>query len=431
MSTVLEFLDEISLLVEVGTPATLQEAKKLAARMIDTASVDQLDILSRSLDTLANHRPALAQAKLRAQWDTGDAVTRDLITFCMAEADPQQYNPDHCAAESASDVLDRGCRRLARLQDSGRLTTADEWRLELWKLDKDTAKVDTVNVEAFGLIGRLDPDDEDAPRREQKKNPRDLRVDAPTALQRESARSLRERVDPIQRREPRPAQVEPKVVTVYMATRFIWNPFDVRIPHECDDAEGYANDYEKMYSDHPILSTPCVSCWIERPARHIWTARAANTHDDGLCDVCRAEGYVGITPELINGAIATIRRSLPVRANRSDADLVAPCEVIATQHAPATALRFARYYWHHHPKRRTPVTEWVTAHFGHTVTTTDPAPVDPYAAARKAALERSAQRRDDSRRARRAADRADLRRCAEILDRHTNNHPAAREPIAA
>ncbi|MEU2258165.1 hypothetical protein ABZ540_33895 [Nocardia xishanensis] len=62
--------------------------------------------------------------------------------------------------------------------------------------------------------------------------------------------------------------------------------------------QGSGLDYD-LAAMVPYLGWPCVGCWIDRPsadrrAVHIRDGRPIS--DDGLCDVCRADGHPGIPP---------------------------------------------------------------------------------------------------------------------------------------
>ncbi|MFI2478692.1 hypothetical protein [Nocardia xishanensis] len=65
-----------------------------------------------------------------------------------------------------------------------------------------------------------------------------------------------------------------------------------------DTWQGSGLDYD-LAAMVPYLGWPCVVCWIDRPsadrrAVHIRDGRRVS--DDGLCDVCRADGHPGIPP---------------------------------------------------------------------------------------------------------------------------------------
>ncbi|MGW6332148.1 hypothetical protein [Nocardia rhamnosiphila] len=77
--------------------------------------------------------------------------------------------------------------------------------------------------------------------------------------------------------------------------------YDIFLPYsELDVPEstwqGSGLDYD-LAAMVPYLGWPCVGCWIDRPdtdrrAVHIREGRPVS--DDGLCDVCRADGHPGI-----------------------------------------------------------------------------------------------------------------------------------------
>ncbi|MEU1953389.1 hypothetical protein [Nocardia rhamnosiphila] len=77
--------------------------------------------------------------------------------------------------------------------------------------------------------------------------------------------------------------------------------YDIFLPYsELDVPEstwqGSGLDYD-LAAMVPYLGWPCVGCWIDRPdsdrrAVHIRDGRPVS--DDGLCDVCRADGHPGI-----------------------------------------------------------------------------------------------------------------------------------------
>ncbi|WP_280489321.1 hypothetical protein [Nocardia carnea] len=77
--------------------------------------------------------------------------------------------------------------------------------------------------------------------------------------------------------------------------------YDIFLPYsELDIPEstwqGSGLDYD-LAAMVPYLGWPCVGCWIDRPdadrrAVHIRDGRPVS--DDGLCDVCRADGHPGI-----------------------------------------------------------------------------------------------------------------------------------------
>ncbi|WP_040713655.1 hypothetical protein [Nocardia takedensis] len=66
--------------------------------------------------------------------------------------------------------------------------------------------------------------------------------------------------------------------------------------------QGSGLDYD-LAAMTPYLGWPCVSCWVDRPAadrRPFHTRHGIVVSDDGLCDVCRADGHPGI-PALTAG----------------------------------------------------------------------------------------------------------------------------------
>ncbi|MET8779073.1 hypothetical protein ABZV58_29065 [Nocardia sp. NPDC004654] len=71
---------------------------------------------------------------------------------------------------------------------------------------------------------------------------------------------------------------------------------DLDIPEKTWQGSGLDYDLAAMT---PYLGWPCISCWIDRPSRdrravHIRDGRRVT--DDGLCDVCRADGHPGMPP---------------------------------------------------------------------------------------------------------------------------------------
>lgn len=77
--------------------------------------------------------------------------------------------------------------------------------------------------------------------------------------------------------------------------------YDIFLPYtEIDTPEatwqGSGLDYD-LAAMTPYLGWPCVGCWIDRPdsdRRAIHTRQGRLVSDDGLCDVCRADGHPGI-----------------------------------------------------------------------------------------------------------------------------------------
>ncbi|WP_181722913.1 hypothetical protein [Nocardia gipuzkoensis] len=62
--------------------------------------------------------------------------------------------------------------------------------------------------------------------------------------------------------------------------------------------QGSGLDYD-LAAMTPYLGWPCVGCWIDRPAsdrRAVHALGGDHVSDDGLCDVCRADGHPGIAP---------------------------------------------------------------------------------------------------------------------------------------
>ncbi|WP_216918298.1 hypothetical protein [Nocardia noduli] len=60
--------------------------------------------------------------------------------------------------------------------------------------------------------------------------------------------------------------------------------------------QGSGLDYD-LAAMTPYLGWPCLGCWIDRPAadrRPFHTRHGIVVSDDGLCDVCRADGHPGI-----------------------------------------------------------------------------------------------------------------------------------------
>ncbi|WP_067859814.1 hypothetical protein [Nocardia shimofusensis] len=83
--------------------------------------------------------------------------------------------------------------------------------------------------------------------------------------------------------------------------------YDILLPYsELDTPEstwqGSGLDYD-LAAMTSYLGWPCVGCWIDRPARDrrpLHDRNGAPVSDDGLCDVCRADGRPGI-PALPEG----------------------------------------------------------------------------------------------------------------------------------
>ncbi|WP_416566132.1 hypothetical protein [Nocardia testacea] len=105
--------------------------------------------------------------------------------------------------------------------------------------------------------------------------------------------------------------------------------YDIFLPYsELDVPEstwqGSGLDYD-LAAMVPYLGWPCVGCWIDRPesdrrAVHIHDGRTVS--DDGLCDVCRADGQPGIpalstpwgTREFVESRCAYIATTHPAQA---------------------------------------------------------------------------------------------------------------------
>ncbi|WP_280227550.1 hypothetical protein [Nocardia farcinica] len=82
---------------------------------------------------------------------------------------------------------------------------------------------------------------------------------------------------------------------------------DILLPYSDLDApestwQGSGLDYD-LAAMTPYLGWPCIVCWIDRPARDrrpLHDRDGVPVSDDGLCDVCRADGHPGI-PALPEG----------------------------------------------------------------------------------------------------------------------------------
>ncbi|MGW4369171.1 hypothetical protein ACWEKT_26350 [Nocardia takedensis] len=114
-----------------------------------------------------------------------------------------------------------------------------------------------------------------------------------------------------ERRAPRTPRRFPRRLTTADQMRFaerrtgIPTPSDrdVYLPYSEMDVpestwQGSGLDYD-LAAMTPYLGWPCVSCWIDRPARdrrpqHTRDGRIVS--DDGLCDVCRADDHPAIAP---------------------------------------------------------------------------------------------------------------------------------------
>jgi hypothetical protein len=403
MSSLVTLLDEIAMLVEVGTPATLQEAKALTARLLDTADTEDLAALHACTETLATHRRSDAAAVLGAHWKTRP-YQRDIITFCVAESGEGQYDPARLAAPTYSDQVDQHFTRMAQRQAAGKLATVADWRAQLRKLDRipsDAPEPIGATVTAYGARHNFD-----GGRTYRDNAPRDLRDHPPRDIQRSTA-AIAVETDSQLRRPADPRRVEPKVVTDYMAAGFAWFAVEDREPRELDLAEGYAVDYDE-FAKAPISGTPCLACCLERTARDRAAARTVTEHDDGLCIECRRKGRQGVNAAQILHARAATRSHLPAHANRRGADLVAPCVAVAENYPRGMVITWTRAYWRTHPERRPFVAQWAAKEFG---VTTAPNPVaDPQAEALSAARQRSAQRCAADRAARNAGYRTITRR---------------------
>lgn len=117
--------------------------------------------------------------------------------------------------------------------------------------------------------------------------------------------------EPAQRRRRRTpvrrARISPIDQTRFAARRTglpTPSDYDIFLPYSDLDTpeatwEGSGLDYD-LAAMVPYLGWPCVGCWIDRPQsdrRAIHSRDGRLVSDDGLCDVCRADGRAGI-PEL-------------------------------------------------------------------------------------------------------------------------------------
>jgi hypothetical protein len=424
----IETLEVIATLVEVGA---LDEAKEWAADLIDHTSPEDLCAVTDCTDILDSYPHSVAVAKLRAQWHA-ETARRDIITYCVAESDDRRYDPARQAEATHSDKIEKRFDQLAARVEDETLVTVDDWRKELWKLDRlatrdphPVATRDEQQTRSDAVTSRQYRD----------ATPRDLRDTAPSDVQRATAAYVHT-LAPELRRKPRPDAVEPKDVTDYLATFRSWYAVEEREPRDLDDSLGYAIDYDHA-AERPFHGTPCVSCWTERMPRENAAGSKLARHDDGLCSECRERGHHGITPERITHARTHTRRRLSAHANRTAADLVAPCAAVAQHYPPAAAMNWARAYWHTHRNRRPFVQQWATEHFAPAPAAVPATPQDIYRDAASAALRRSADRRTAERHARAFQDALIARR-AELADTATQCHadeqeqaPVAEVPAAA
>jgi len=414
----IETLELIAALVEVGA---LDDAKEWAADLIDNTSPEDLCAVTDCTDVLDSYPHSVAVAKLRAQWQT-DTAHRDIITYCVAESDDRRYDPARQAEATHSDKIAKRFNQLAARVEDGTLDrtldTADDWRKELWKLDRLAARDRhpvATHDEQQSHPGAV------TSRQYREATPRDLRDTPPADVQRATAAYVHT-LAPELRRKPRPDAVEPKDVTDYLATFRSWHAVEEREPRDLDDSLGYAIDYDHA-AERPFQGTPCVSCWTERMPRENAAGSKLARHDDGLCSECRERGHHGITPERVTQARTHARRRLPAHANRTAADLVAPCAAVAQHYPPAAAMNWTRAYWQTHRSRRPFVQQWATEHFAPApaaaVTAT---PEETYRDAANAALRRSAERRTAEHHARAFQDAVIARRVAhaDTTQRHAD-----------
>lgn len=123
--------------------------------------------------------------------------------------------------------------------------------------------------------------------------------DADPTLAKERPAPARRRRTPTRRQRITPADQ-----TRFAARRtglVVPSDYDVLLPYtELDLPEatwqGSGLDYD-LAARMPYLGWPCVSCWIDRPEddrRAVHHRDGHRVSDDGLCDVCRADGHPGI-----------------------------------------------------------------------------------------------------------------------------------------
>ncbi|MFI9504205.1 hypothetical protein [Nocardia sp. NPDC052566] len=129
----------------------------------------------------------------------------------------------------------------------------------------------------------------------------------------------------------------PKKITPADQARFAATRTGLPIPTDYDELRPYTEldvpeptwqgsglDYD-LAAMVSYLGWPCVGCWIDRPDRDrrpVHTRDRRRVSDDGLCDICRADGHPGIPP-------------LPVPWGMGDY-IASRCAYIATAH-PAQA----------------------------------------------------------------------------------------------
>ncbi|MGW4368049.1 hypothetical protein ACWEKT_20640 [Nocardia takedensis] len=191
-----------------------------------------------------------------------------------------------------------------------------------------------------------------------------------------------------ERRAPRTPRRFPRRLTTADQMRFAARRTGIPIPSDRDiylpyseldvpepTWQGSGLDYD-LAAMVPYLGWPCVSCWIDRPATDRRPRHTRDGHtisDDGLCDVCRADGHPGIPP------VPAIPAMVVTNAYRTYAYVESRCaHIAATQPGQARALldRVRAAAANTGPTWRL-ITRWMAMHLGQPERTPRPATARP------------------------------------------------------
>ncbi|MFF0532847.1 hypothetical protein ACFYT3_31295 [Nocardia amikacinitolerans] len=177
-----------------------------------------------------------------------------------------------------------------------------------------------------------------------------------TALDEAASAFLREREADVETVDDRRASRRrttalPRRISTADQTRFAARRTGLPVPDDYDEFlpyseldvtettwEGSGLDYD-LAAMTPYLGWPCVGCWIDRPAtdrRAIHIRDGRRVSDDGLCDVCRADGHPGIPPLPAPWGIPKNRKDGPPAAGLSREEMQqfveSRCAYIAATH---------------------------------------------------------------------------------------------------
>lgn len=361
-------LGTLANLVELGA---LDAAKEHAARLLDTADIEEIETIMGTADILDSHAntPVVGMARLKAYArDLPDDHHRALVAFCATYTGDRTPVPATPNVQPLSVYQDHRPGFDPYAQPMGLTVSAEQdddpavWKARRAaqltpRLRDDIDQLPRYLQEALSALPEKFTD---ATARRTQADKAAIRTANATAaridlwfdsgygrtlwgVQPENSKTGRTRAGRAARQTSAQAEPTPRAgkdyTRVFLGVRDIDKP-DPDMPNtDPTRFDLYADDEpaEPEPQARPLDVIPCVSCWVERSR-----AEARRT-DDGLCTECRERGCTGLDER----AVSTVR--LPAYLSRRTRDhaaqVTADCARVAAQMPRAAAKHWMRAYY--------------------------------------------------------------------------------------